>query len=425
MSPRYHPRVIDKELDLLQKQLPAISLEGAKGVGKTKTASQRARTIHQLDDPAAQELLRNAPYTLLEGKPPILIDEWQLFPSSWDLVRRDVDKEASPGKFILTGSASLRDPSTHSGAGRIDRLRMRPLSLFERLRPEKTVSLNDLLQNKPLSEQLTTEWTIENYVDEIVRSGFPGFRDLSGRALVTRINGYIERVIDKDFADMGRQVRKPETLRNWMRAYAASISTITSYEKIRDAATGGHHDKPSRKATAPYIDTLSRLWILDPVDAWQPSLSRLTRLSESPKHHLVDPALAVSLLGIDKRALLNNPHAGSPYIRDGKLLGNLFESLITQSVKVYAQASAARVLHFRNYDGTQEADLIIERPDGKVIAIEIKSYPDIDSDDVKHLNKLEDIIGENLIQKVVINSGKLAYRRNDGIVVIPGSLLGP
>jgi len=421
----YRKRVVDAELDELFAALPALALEGPKGVGKTATASRRAATVYALDDPAQRSVAVADPARLLEADPPVLIDEWQYVPECWDLVRRRVDGGAPAGQFLLAGSASPKGLDTHSGAGRIVTLRMRPLSLAERSSEEPTVSLRALLGGERPPVSGGTSWTLEDYVDEILRSGLPGLRDLSGRALRAQLDGYLRRIVDRDFEELGHPLRNPDGLLRWMTAYAAAASSTTTFEKIRDAATGGQGEKPARTATKPYRDILERLWIVDPVPAWAPTRNHIRRLTLPPKHQLADPALAARLLGVDAGGLLGGQDAGPPIPRDGTLLGALFESLVTLSLRVYAQAAEARVFHLRTGSGEHEVDLIAQRDDGRIVAVEVKLAHDIADRDVRHLTWLSAQIGDELLDAVVVTTGKQAYRRADGIAVVPAALLGP
>lgn len=249
-------------------------------------------------------------------------------------------------------------------------------------------------------------------------------RKLAGRALRAQLDGYLDRIIDRDFPELGHPIRNPAALRRWMTAYAAAVSTTASFETIRDAATGGEGEKPAKTTTQPYRDVLERLWVVDPVPAWMPSRNRIRRLSSPPKHQLADPALAARLLGLDADALLSGGEVGPSVPRDGTLLGALFESLCALSLRVYAQASEARVFHLRTSGGEHEVDLIVEREDGRVLAVEVKLARDIGSDDVRHLKWLAERLGDSLIDAVVVTAGEEAYRRPDGIAVIPASLVG-
>jgi predicted AAA+ superfamily ATPase len=270
-----------------------------------------------------------------------------------------------------------------------------------------------------------TAMGLRQYTEEIVTSGFPGIRPLSERVRRAQLAGYVDRVIDRDFPEAGRSVRNPAALRRWMSAYAAATSTAASYETIRDAATSGQGEKPARTTRQPYRDTLERLYVLDQVPAWLPSVNHLRELGSAPKHHLVDPALAASLLGLGVEALLAGEAGALVMPRDGRFLGALFESLVTLGVRVYAQGSEASVSHFRSHRGEHEVDLIVERADGRVVAVETKLSATVDDTDVQHLKWLRTRIGSDLLDAVVVNTGMHAYRRTDGIAVVPAVLLGP
>src|ERR1700761_342550 len=302
MASNYLSRVVDPELEELAASLPAIAIVGAKGVGKTATAARRATTVHALDEPTQRSVAAAEPARLLDSDPPILIDEWQYLPETWDLVRRAVDAGAAPGRFLLTGSASPTGVETHSGAGRIVNVRMRPLALSERGIGRPSVSMGKLLEGGCPAIKGRTGLRVDDYVHEILGSGFPGLRHLAGRPLRTQLSGYLDRIVDRDFPELGRPLRNPTALRRWMAAYAAASSTSASFETIRDAATGGEGEKPAKTTVQPFRDVLERLWILDPVPAWTPTRNHIRRLARPPKHHLVDPALAARLLGVDAAA---------------------------------------------------------------------------------------------------------------------------
>lgn len=420
----YRRRIVDAELDELLAGLPAISLEGPKGVGKTATALRRATTERRLDDPRVAEVLAADPSRVVIGEPPILVDEWQRLPAVWDVVRRAVDADRSPGRFLLTGSATPDGPPMHSGAGRIVRLRMRPLAFSERGVSDPSVSLSDLLagHRPPLAGRSDVE--LDGYVDEIVQGGFPGLRGLPTRASRAALDGYLDQVVDRDIPEAGVEVRRPATLRRWLRAYAAATATTTSWERIRDAATAGEDTKPARTTTIPYREALERIWILDAVEAWHPSRSPLRRLGVAPRHHLADPALAARLLGVDRDALLRG-EGERPSTHDGVLLGALFESLATLSVRVLGQAAEARTSHLRLHGGQREVDLIVERRDGAVLAIEVKLSATVADADVRHLRWLREELSDRVVDAIVITTGPSAYRRADGIGVVPLALLGP
>lgn len=420
----YRRRIVDEELDELVPGLPAIALEGPKAVGKTATAMRRAKTIFRLDDPEHLAVVEADLNRLASGSPPILIDEWQRLPPSWDVVRRAVDAGAAPGRFLLTGSATT-SAATHSGAGRIVTLRMRPLSLAERALDAPSVSLRELLEGTTPAIQGRTSVNLEAYVAEILRSGFPGIRRLSGRTLRQQLEGYCSRIVERDFPALGHTVRKPAALRRWMTAYAAAVSTTASFETIRNAATYNEGQMPAKTTVMPYHDALTRLWVVDPVPAWLPTGNRVSRLAAASKHQLADPALAAALVGVGASALLDATPVEPEIPRNGPFLGALFESLVTLSVRVYAQAAEARVNHFRTHNGDREVDLIVERADGRFVAIEVKLAQTIGDHDLRHLRWLRDRTGNQMLDAAVVTTGTHAYRSPDGIAVVPAALFGP
>lgn len=424
----YRRRVLDDALDELLGALPALAIEGAKGVGKTETARRRAATVIELDLPGAREVAATDPRRILDADGPVLLDEWQRVPVLWDAVRRAVDDGRPPGPFLLTGSAvptaGGEDVPLHSGAGRIDILRMRPMAMNERLDAQPTVSLGALLAGERDAGGSTAVGLAE-YTDEIIRSGFPGIRTFDGLALRSRLDGYIHRIIDRDFHDeLGTVVRRPDTLRRWMAAYAAATATTTSFEKIRDAATG-KQSTPAKATGLAYRDALARLFVIDPIEGWAPTGSHLRRLTLAAKHHLADPALAVALLGLSEDKLLRGEGGLKAIPRDGAFLGALFESLAALSVRTYAHACEARVGHLRTARGEREIDLIVEARSGEVVAFEVKLSGTVDDGDVRHLHWLGDELGEQLVAAVVLTTGAHAFRRPDGILVVPLALLGP
>lgn len=421
----YLPRIVDDELDDLLAGLAAIALEGPKGVGKTETASRRARSVIALDDAAQRGLLEADPGRLRRMAHPVLIDEWQRLPAVWDMVRRNVDSDPSPGRYLLTGSATpAADVKVHSGAGRIVQTRMRPLSMSERGLVEPTVSLRRLLSGDTPAVEGRSPMTLPDYVDEILASGFPGVRGLSGRSRRAQLDGYLARVLDHDFPELGRPVRRPAVLRSWLAAYAAATSTSTSYTKILDAATPGDTGKPAKTTVIAYRDVLTQLWLLDPIPGWTPTRGPLNRLQQAPKHHLADPALAARLLGASSDSLLSGEQ-GALTPRDGTLLGALFESLVALTVRAAAQGAEATTWHLRTGNGDREVDLIVERDDHRVLAIEVKLAGTVDDRDTAHLRWLADRIGGDLVDSMVVTAGEYAYRRLDGVAVVPLALLGP
>jgi len=422
MPGSYVRRVIDTELDELFLQLPAIVLDGPKGVGKTATAEQRCSSIRRLDVAGQRAVLEADPSLVGQDPKPVLIDEWQRLPAVWDAVRRLVDQDHTGGQYLLTGSAPLA--STHSGSARIVDLRMRPLCLGERHVAQPTVSFSALAGGTAATLSGSTTFALTDYVDEIIAGGFPGLRHLTGRALTAQLDSYVERLASHDLPDVGFSPRRPGTLMAWLRAYAAATATTATWETLRNAATAGIGNKPAKTTTSEYGELLGELRVLDPLEAWIPSRNHLGRLASAGKHHLCDPALAVRLLGRTKRHLLSaNDDVKFVLPNDGTLLGNLFESLVALSVRTYAQAIGGATYHLRTEAGRHEVDFIVETDNG-VLAVEVKLSGNVDDDDVRHLIWLREQLGDNFIDGIVITTGTDAYRRRDGIGVIPLALLG-
>lgn len=424
----YQRRIVDDLLDsvFIPGGLAAVALEGAKGVGKTATGTQRASTVLTLTAAGEREALAANPNLVVQVPAPVLIDEWQLEPSVWDRVRHAVDDDPTGGRFLLAGSAGVAPGvRLHSGAGRIVRLPMRPLAISERGLLEPTVSLAALLTGDVTEVDGMSEVSLADYVEEIVRSGFPGIRDLPGRARRLQLDSYLSRIVEHELPESGAAVRRPAALRAWLAAYAAATSTDAGYATVLDAATPGEGDKPARQTADVYREHLTRIFVLDPIEAWIPAFAPLKRLTLAPKHHLVDPALAARLVGVGKQSLLQGAGHPLPGARTATWLGALFESLVTQSVRVYAEAAGARIGHLRTKNTEHEIDLIVEGDDHQVVAIEVKLANTVEASDVRHLNWLHGVIGERLAARVVVDSGSYAYRRPDGVFVVPLALLGP
>jgi predicted AAA+ superfamily ATPase len=421
----YVERLVDGLLDEFLPYSAAIVLEGPKGVGKTATAQRRAKTVFRLDNPLDAEAVRADPGLLAQGPVPVLIDEWQYLPDVWNEVRRWVDDGAQAGSFLLTGSADPVGARIHSGAGRIDRIRLRPLSLAERRIDTPAVSLDRLLSVGAEPVRAETKLRVEDYSREIAASGFPAIRPLPVHLRSRRIASYLDQVVRRDFPQQGLRVRQPDTLRRWLRAFAQATGTTASYSAILDAATSGEGDKPAKTTAIAYRDVLDSLWLLDQLEPWDPGDAKTGPLARTPKHFLSDPAFAVSLLGLDEGALTRRVSDNRFGPRYGSLAGRLFEALIALSVRTYAQHAGGRVSYLRTYSGAHEVDLIVQRG-RSVVGIEVKLAADVQAVDVKHLVWLRQILGDDFAAGVVVYTGSRAYRRSeDGILVVPAGLLGP
>jgi len=424
---QYIQRIIDKELAELLQEVSAVSIVGAKGVGKTESAKQLAASVLRVDVSTPARVLAESLEDLAKIKErPVLIDEWPKAAMSWNNVRHIVDEDPSPNRFILTGSTSTTGLGLHSGAGRIVQLHMRPLSIEERNLAEKAVSLSALLEGSAyegIYEQ--SPIGLEEYAQEVFASGFPGIRSHSERGIKALLKGYVDAIVERDFEELGVVVRKPHVLRAWLTAYAAATATTTSYTKIMRASTSGEEKAPGKDATLVYRDTLDCLYLTERVDPWLPTPNPITALGRSQKHFLVDPALALSLLRIPKQELfigIQELQVGKS--RDNSAFGRLFENLVAISLKVYAQNADAELYHFRTSDSRHEVDFIIEQG-SRVIGVEVKLSPHIDNKDCDELNWLESQLDASRpFTKIIVNTGSHAYKRKDNVLVVPLALLG-
>lgn len=426
----YYPRIVERRLADMLTRPQAVVLTGAKWVGKTETALRFANTVYELDHPDVMGEVRRRPDLLTEGEPPILIDEWHLYPKAWDLVRRAVDREKVAGRFILTGSAFWpKDARLHGGAGRMRSLDMRPLSLAERQIQQPSVSLADLLGDEVTSISGHSSVRLEDYAFEIVASGLPGVRLGPSDSYRDLLEDYVTFMLMREIEDTtGQTYRRPHLLREWLRSYAGATSTMQTFENIRADAHAGAGTVPSRTTAGQYQSTLAQLCVLEPLAAWERKWPQVGNVVKSATHHLVDPGLAAVMLRASVPVLVGGQWGLAPPQRNRTLFGMLFQSLVTQSVRVYAQTNRAEVSHLRtvtNREMTREVDLLVERWDGKVLAIEVKLSAAVRARHKSHLYWLRERLGPKLLDAVIINTGSEAYRDDDGIAVVPAALLGP
>lgn len=421
----YEPRIIDKPLTENFKELPAILIESAKAVGKTVTASRLAKTVMSLDNPQIKMLLQNNPASLLSAPKPVLIDEWQLESELWSFVRHQVDDGLANESILFTGSSIRVDASIHSGAGRIVRMKMRPYSIQERQMVNQYISVNKLLNDPTYQATGINDKKLDDYLDEIFRSGFPGIRKRSAKARELLIRDYVNNIIQHDFEENGFAIRKPATLRTWMKSFAGAIATTTSYKKIIDTAMANNEPTPSRPTADFFREALKILYIIDDVPAFIGMGKLFPALTKAPKHFMLDPAIAMNLLDMTKDQLTNfdvNKHVGKI---NSDMIGQLMESLVYQSLIVYADALDAHLTHFRDSKGRHEIDFILQKG-RKLVLFEVKANPNIKNSYVKHLNWFEEKVKEEYqVSKVLLNTGQVAYQRQDDHVqVVPIAMLG-
>lgn len=358
---RYQQRVIDAPLQHALESAGAVLIEGARATGKTMTAMNAARSFVFMDDPELKLVIENAPQMFLSGERPRLLDEWQVAPSLWNLVRRSVDSTASPGQFILTGSSVPADDVTrHTGAGRFLRLRQRTMSWWEKLEyPTTQVSLADLFDGRRPSASPTSS-DLDTVIDNVLRPGFPAMTQLTLPQSAKRLRSYIDDVARTDIPRLAEVRHRPEVVKRLISAIARSAASEVSHATL---AKDVRSIAPSIKAEtiASYVELLQRLFIVEPQPAWSPALRSRARLRRASKLHLADPALAAAALG-----------AGPDQLRsDLKTLGFLFESAVIHDLTVFAHALDGETFHYRDSNG-HEIDTIITLPDGRWGAVEVK-----------------------------------------------------
>lgn len=416
---RYKPRVADEGLVERLKSAGAVLIEGPKACGKTETARQLAASEVLLDvDQNARAAIALNPALVLEGETPRLIDEWQVEPAIWNQIRRAVDDRGEPGQFILSGSAVPADDVTrHSGAGRIARLRMRPMSLAESGVSGGEISLRALLAGAS-AEAGESDVGIEDLAEEIARGGWPGFRNRSLNAAMEAVRDYLGEVTRTDINQVDGVRRDPRRVARLIAGLARNVATTSAVSTLaRDSASDD--EEPLKDQTvAEYLSSLERLFVVENQPPWEAHLRSRSRLRRAPKRHFVDPSLAVAALGADPAALL----------RDLNLFGFLFESLAVRDLRVYAQTIRGEVKHYRD-SSRLEVDAIVESPEGWA-ALEIKlGGPAAIDDAAASLLKFAATVdtakcGEPKLLAVVVATG-YGYVRPDGVQVVPLVHLAP
>jgi predicted AAA+ superfamily ATPase len=393
-------------------------MEGPKACGKTATARQIATSEVLLDvDANAREAIAVDPALVLNGPIPRLIDEWQIEPAIWNYIRRAVDERSEPGQFILTGSAVPADDITrHSGAGRIGRLRMRPMSLLEAGRSIGEISLSKLLGGE-VSSSVDSGLTVTDIADEVAVGGWPGLRGRGVSTSLLAVRDYLDEIARVDIGRVDGTHRDPNRVARMLQSLARNVSTHAAATTL--ATDTGGTDGPLKDDTVrEYLTALERLMVVEDQPAWAPHLRSKHRLRTAPKRHFVDPSLAVASLRTTPQRLLG----------DLKLLGFLFESLVVRDLRVYAQALDAEVSQYRDSSGL-EVDAIVEARDGRWMAFEVKlGHGQID-DAAANLARFAQRIdtaarGSPALLGVIVATG-YGYRRKDGVAVIPIGALGP
>ena len=414
----YRPRIIDKQVDEYLATFGAVCIEGPKWCGKTCTSAFHSKSEIYLGDPAGnfqnRHLAEISPELVLEGDAPRLIDEWQEVPPLWDAVRYKVDQTQQKGQYILTGSATPNHKGIlHSGAGRIGRLRMRPMSLYESGDSNGKVSLFDLCHGE-LTPAMTGEVSLKKLIDLIVRGGWPGSLGLSAEQASLLPTEYMNAVIDDDVYRIDGIKR--DTTKMWLllRSLARNESTTASNKTlIRDIKSVDDEDIDG-STVASYLDIFKRLFLIDNQPPFGAGIRSSVRIKQSEKRHFSDPSLACALLRATPESLLG----------DLETLGFLFEALCERDLKIYAESFGANLYHYQDYKN-REIDAVIELSDGNWCAFEIKlgaNQIDVAAENLLEIKKQieDDPKGRPpAVLCVLCGMSNAAYRRPDGIFVVP------
>ncbi|MGI8646913.1 MAG: ATP-binding protein [Acidimicrobiales bacterium] len=414
----YRERVVDSELLARLSAAGAVVIEGPRACGKTATGHHLAASSVLLDvDDNARQAVSVDPSLVLEGPVPRLIDEWQLEPAIWNHVRRAVDDRARPGQFILAGSAVPADDITrHTGAGRITRLQMRPMSLFETGHSSGAVSLSGVLAGQA-TRALESGMTVVELADRIATGGWPGLLGRTVKQSQSIMRSYLDDVCRVDLGRLDAARRDPAKVARLLRSLARNVTTHAAATTLaRDA--GGPEGPLDDDVVRGYLVALERLMIVEDQPAWGPHLRSKAVLRAAPKRHFIDPSLAVAALHATPQRLL----------ADLNLFGLLFESLVIRDLRVYAQACDAQVLQYRDNTGL-EVDAIVETAGGEWAAFEVKLGPGQINDAAAGLLRFADRIdtdkcGAPAVLGVIVGTG-FGYVREDGVAVIPIGALRP
>lgn len=420
----YRPRLIDSKLSEYLSTFGAVCVEGPKWCGKTWTSLHQSKSSVFLGDPSGnfqnRELARLSPDLVLDGATPRLIDEWQEVPSVWDAVRHRVDQRPSKGQFILTGSATPNHKGImHSGAGRIARLRMRPMSLWESGDSSGGVSLEALCRGE-LDAQMHDEPGLLQLVTLIVRGGWPAGIGLSAEQGSLLAEEYLNAVIEDDVYRIDGVKRDTGKIRLLLHSLARNESTTAANRTLKNDIKAIDDEDIDAETVSAYLDIFKRLFLTDNQPPFSSGIRSSIRVKQAEKRHFADPSLACALLRATPKRLLG----------DLKTLGFLFEALCARDLRIYAESFGASLYHYQNYNN-RELDAVIDMPDGNWCAIEIKLGADRIDQAAENLITIRDEISKEkealppAVLCVVCGLTKAAYRREDGVFVVPITALKP
>lgn len=421
----YLKRVADKQLELRLEAFGAVQIKGPKWCGKTTTAEQYAKSVLKMQDPDKREAylatVRTKPSILLKGETPRLIDEWQVAPVLWDAVRNAVDERRERGQFILTGSTVIEDSEImHTGTGRISRMSMYPMSLYESLESNGKISLSELFDNDSLDiDGIETQMTIEQLIFAACRGGWPASLDVkSEKAKLLIAKDYVNIVCDEDISKVDGTKRNPLLARQIMKSYARNLCTLAKKTNmLKDMIA--ESESITMVTFDDYVSAIEKLFVIEDIEAWNPSIRSATAIRSGKKRCFVDPSIAVAALGLSPQLLE----------LDLKTFGFIFECMVLRDLRVYSQALGGRLSYYNDKYGL-EADAVLHLDDGRYALIECKLGSRDIEEGAKHLLTLKSLVqkynetSEQIKLRepdllIVITGGEIAYTRNDGVKVVP------
>lgn len=413
----YRPRLIDNIIDSYLDAFGAVCVEGPKWCGKTWTSSYHCKSEIMLGNPDGnfqnRQLAQMSPSLVLEGETPRLIDEWQEVPQLWDAVRYKVDQNGNKGQFILTGSATPNHKGIlHSGAGRIAKLRMRPMSLFESGNSSGDISLKDICEGR-IEPKISGEVDLRKLIDFIIRGGWPANQETTLKQAAYLPIQYIRAVLDDDVYRIDNVKRDKHKMELLLRSLARNEATTVTNKKLKNDIKEIDDEDIDVETVSAYLDVFQRLFLTDNQKPFEAKLRSSIRIKQAEKRHLSDPSLAAALLNATPEMLLN----------DLNTLGFLFEALCERDLKIYAESFDADLYHYQDYNNN-EMDAVIAMPDGKWCGFEIKLGANQIDMAAENLIKIKNEIKANGgiapdSLCVICGLSNAAYQRSDGVFVVP------
>lgn len=410
----YMPRIVDKTLQNKLEYMGAVLIEGCKWCGKSTTARQFAKSYIEFQDPDKKtqydKTNQTKPSLFLEGEKPRLFDEWQMYPVVWDSIRMDVDHTGLKGQYILTGSARpVEDSIMHTGTGRITKVLMRPMSLYESKESDGSVSLNDIINGKDVSG--VSKLDFDSLINAMIRGGWPETLNIETDNKYKVSKEYIQSLLNEGIKTLDGIERNTSKMRAVLKSISRNISTSTSKSTILEDTKSEFTNDISRPTLDDYLNTLEKLYILEYIPATNLNLRSKTPLRVAPKFELVDPSLAIATLNLKREDL----------IKDLNFTGFIFENMCMRDLKIYADASEARLSYYRDKNDF-EVDCILETADGKWGAIEIKLGAGEIPEAVENLTKFKEKVDTDKYGNpsflMVLTGADYSYVRDDGIYVV-------